>query len=1019
LLERPDRLVLVGRQPELAELLHQVESAVRGNGGLTLIYGEAGVGKTRLVQELARNAQWRGVQTVWGRCYELDTPPAYQPLVEALRASLPALREAALEPLWRAQLSRLLPELMVGETLPPHLPPEEERRRLLEAIARGFLALTSAGPHLVLLEDAHWMDLTSLETLRYLLPRLADVPLRLVLTARGEELDDRQAGALAALEDTRLPRRLDLERLDVAETGELVQRALDLERPAPRFSARLHGETEGNPFYVLETLRALADEGLLWRDADGRWSTPWDGATEDYAELPLPAGVAQTIERRLDRLPVTLGEMLGLAAVIGRGVDFDLWFRASNRDEEELLAAGDELCARGLLLAAEPDYVFGHDQIRRVTYDRMAAPRRRLYHRQVAQALAHLSPDEPEALAHHWTQAEVWDQAADCHRQAGDRARAVYANADAVAHYTQALDALERLPGPTDPLRSFELLLAREAVYALLGERTAQAEDLTTLETLAEQLGDNQRRAEVALRQAAYGRLIGDYSAAIAAAQTAINLSQDEETQAAGYLDWGRALTFLGEYETSRTQLGQALSLAREKGVRQVEAYSLRSLGIASWYQGDYAGARAYYEQCLRIFHQIGDLRGESAVLNNLGMVSWSLDDNTGARDYYEQALHIKREIGDRKGESAVLNNLGNIPFSQSDYARARSYYEQSLHIKREIGDRKGEGLTVLNLGIVFTCLGDYAGARAYCKQALQICREIGDRQNEGLTLTSLSLLSHYLGDDETALRYNQQALLIAQELGDRANHRHTLTCRGHALAGLGRLDEAADAYRGALDIGREIKKDSRMPDSMAGLARVSLTRGELSQAQEHVGEILSHLETNPTLDSTDEPFLIYLTCYQVLHATQNPRAQEVLATAYNLLQEQAAKIPDEATRRLFLGNVAANREIVATYRELQGQRITVRLPCADAPLGRPLRDDEYATVTWTVDALGDKDIPRKTDRRRHRILRLLDEAQAQGAAPTHTHLAEALEVSRRTIERDVAALRQKHPRLPPTRGEI
>jgi hypothetical protein len=136
-----------------------------------------------------------------------------------------------------------------------------------------------------------------------------------VLTARGEELDDRQAGALAALEDTRLPRRLDLERLDVAETGELVQRALDLERPAPRSSARLHGETEGNPFYVLETLRALADEGLLWRDADGGWSTPWDGATEDYAELPLPAGVAQTIERDMTalrqkhpRLPPTRGK---------------------------------------------------------------------------------------------------------------------------------------------------------------------------------------------------------------------------------------------------------------------------------------------------------------------------------------------------------------------------------------------------------------------------------------------------------------------------------------------------------------------------------------------------------------------------------------------------------------------------------------------------------------------------------------------------------------------------------------
>jgi predicted ATPase/DNA-binding SARP family transcriptional activator len=1025
LLERPDRLPLVGRQPELAELLRQVETAAQGNGGLTLIYGEAGVGKTRLVQELAHNAQWRGIQTVWGRCYELDTPPAYQPLVEALRAGLPALHEATLEPLWRAELSRLLPELIAGETLPPHLPPEEERRRLLEAIARGFLALAGAGPHLVLLEDVHWMDPASLEALRYLLPRLADALLRVVLTARSEELDDRQAGALAALEGTRLPRRLDLERLDLAGTGELVQHALDLERPAPRFSARLHGETEGNPFYVLETLRALADEGLLRRNADGGWSTPWDGVTEDYAELPLPAGVVQTIERRLDRLPVALGELLGLAAVIGRGVAFELWFQASNQDAEELLAAGDELCARGLLLAAEPDYVFAHDQIRRVTYERLAAPRRRLYHRQVAQAQTRLTPDEPEALAYHWTQAEVWDQAADCHRQAGDRARAVYANADAITHYSQALAALERLTEPPDPAQVFELRLAREAVYGLQGEREVQANELAALEALAKTLGDKGRQAEVALRQANYKWAISDYPATIVAARAAIDLAQTQravELEAAGYLHWGQALWSQGNYEAAETQLGQALALARGAKLSQVEADALRKRGLAYWHQGNNAQAKACFEQALQIHREIGDRRGESEALNNLGLASMHSGDYVEANTHLEQALHIHREIGDWWGESVALNYLGLAATHLGNHAKARGYLRQSLHMGHKTGDRQVERKALTNLGKVSVTCGQYAEAKACCQQVLHICREIGDQEGEGWGLVILSLTSHHLGDYKATQEYSQQALRIAQDLGAGHVQGGALTLLGHALVGLGQLTEAANAYRQALTLQRELGQHNEAMESLAGLAHVALHRENTAQAYDHIEELLKHLETN-TLHGAEEPFLVYLICCRVLQALQDPRASDILKNAHNLLQEEAAEIGDEELRRSFLENVPVHREIVAAYRDLKAlqpeRRMQVRLPHVAAPLGRPLHDDEYTTVTWTVDAPGDQDIPRKTDRRRHRILRLLAQAQAQGATPTHTHLAQALGVSRRTIERDVAALRQKRPHLPPTRGKM
>lgn len=266
---------------------------------------------------------------------------------------------------------------------------------------------------------------------------------------------------------------------------------------------------------------------------------------------------------------------------------------------------------------------------------------------------------------------------------------------------------------------------------------------------------------------------------------------------------------------------------------------------------------------------------------------------------------------------TALLNNLGLLFNHQGDYAEAIEHYEQALYIAREIGSRRGEVVPLNNLGYVHHQLGDYANAGTYYEQALHASREVGYRVSEGLVLACLCLLSHHLGDDTAAHRYGQQALSGAQAIDDRRNQGYALTRLGYALAGLGRLTEAAQAYRQALDLRQEAGEHNLAIESLAGLAHVSLAKGDLTQAQAQVEEILAHLETN-TLVGTDEPFRIYLTCYRVLRASQDPRAQETLDTAHRLLQEQAAKISDEKMRRLFLENVAAHREIVEEMQALE-----------------------------------------------------------------------------------------------------
>jgi tetratricopeptide (TPR) repeat protein len=217
------------------------------------------------------------------------------------------------------------------------------------------------------------------------------------------------------------------------------------------------------------------------------------------------------------------------------------------------------------------------------------------------------------------------------------------------------------------------------------------------------------------------------------------------------------------------------------------------------------------------------------------------------------------------------------------------------------------------NLGHAFLDQGDVIKAQSYYERSLGISREVGDRRVECVTMVNLGLLFHRMGDNETARQYSQQALRVAKDIDARERQGDSLTNLGHALAGLGQWTEAAVAYQDALDIWRELGRYNLAMEPLAGLVRISLAQDDLALARTQVEEILRHLEIG-ALDGTEEPFRVYLTCYQALKANADPRAQDILSTAYNLLQARAAKISDEQVRRSFLENVLTHRELIAAW---------------------------------------------------------------------------------------------------------
>jgi tetratricopeptide (TPR) repeat protein len=360
---------------------------------------------------------------------------------------------------------------------------------------------------------------------------------------------------------------------------------------------------------------------------------------------------------------------------------------------------------------------------------------------------------------------------------------------------------------------------------------------------------------------------------------------------------------------------------------------------------------------------------------------------------------------------------------AHGDLLRAQETLLRALNITRAMGDRHREAYYLLELGNHHYKLGDYQAARESLEQTKAIFLQIDEARGHGYALADLGLVYHALGDDDMAVDCCTRGRDLLHTVGDRWGEAGCHQHLGLVMESLGDLDSATDLYTRASVMNQEIQQPARALENRLGLARIALTRGRVAEALEPVKGMVAWMSAEG-IQSLDFPFVAYMTIFQVLIAAgDTERARRYLTEAHNALMERAEKLEDPSSRDLFLKSVAVHREIVATYRDLQtfqqAHQITVSLPRADAPLGRPLREDELVTVGWTVAAPEDGTIGGKVARRRHRILRLLQEAQDQGAAPTHSHLAEALGVSRRTIERDMAALRSEHPGMPPTRGRM
>ncbi len=662
-------LPLTGRAAEWAAL-QAAYAQCRTSGFLLAIEGEIGVGKTRLAQEFATHLQQGGTRALTARCYPGETRLAYGPFLAALRPAVenPANAHllAAVPPHWLAEAARLLPQLTPGAA-PPASEGPGAPTRLFEGVRQVLAGLLGGPvPGLLFIDDLQWADAASLDLLNYLVRRLSDWPVLVIGAWRGEG----QAAPLRALvaETARdgYARGLPLGRLTPAH---VVQLARGIPGLPETLHPRLIAETEGLPFIVDEYLSAF-QRG----DAQG-------------AAWQMPASVQELQRARLAALDDTARQLLGAAAVIGRSFDFDVLRETSGRSEEETITALETLIARGLLAeqpgsqrrGASPAYDFTHETLRNVVHTDTSLARRRLLNRRAAQSLLAQNA-APASIARHLQLAGEDAQAAEHFARAGEQARGLYANAEALDHFRAAL-AL----GHPNPAAMHEAI---GGLQTLKGDYRAAVLSYETAAALSGPGG--LPRLELKLGNLHHRR--GDYDLAASHFEAALDLlagTAEDALRARIYVDWSRTAAQQGDATLGRELAQRGLDLAGKESAPGPLGQAHNLLGILARREGDSAGARVHLQTALEI---AGDHpAARLAALNNLALVLGDTGQFAEAIALIEEALAVCLRVGDRHREAALLNHLADFHHARGDEPQAMAYLKQAVGIFAEIGVEAGD----------------------------------------------------------------------------------------------------------------------------------------------------------------------------------------------------------------------------------------------------------------------------------------------------------------------------------------
>lgn len=751
---------LIGRHEQLEVMQRLVETTAQGQGACLLLSGEAGIGKSRLLTETKKQAELAGFLLLQGNCYETDRSFPYAPFIDFLQVvNLSPTIIEALGPVAHviATLSPHLKNLASTKQLLHVADPEQEKRQLFAAFTAFFTQLASTSPLLLMIEDLHWCDDTSLEWLLSFYRHVPQLPILLLLTYRSDETTIALRHLLSELDRGRHMTELVLKRLTLSETQAMITAIFAQQKPIhPDFVAAIHRLTDGNPFFIEETLKSLVTTGDIYL-AYGGWTR------KPLETLQIPRSVEDAVQRRIHNLSQAARSLLQLTAVAGRRFDFNLLQALTNHDEPSLLALIKELMAAQLVVEESADrFAFRHALTRQAIYRHLLRREQRVLHQTIAQMLLKLAENGVEVpladLAYHFFEAEQWEQAREYGRQAGEQAQSLFAPRAAVEQFTRALVASSQTGA-----QPAALYHARGQAYDQLGEFDLALADYEQAQRLAAQTG----QMELAW-------------------QSLLNL---------GFLWVGQ------DYRKAGEILEQALALARQIDAPAILGQTLNRVGNWHLMTEREDLSIPYHQEALQLFQSLNDQMGMATSLDLLGISHFMHGDMVRGAAYYKRAIALYRLLGEKQWLVSTLASHatrgGNFLFptavsQPTPLTTCRAEAQEALQVVQPIDWLNGKAAALIWYGVLLVPRGEFAEALLIGQQGLSLSEELGHGLWGQTARAILGATYLELGAWEQAEQYLATALQGAIATGS-----PTVV---HTMAGLyvrtqiaqGRLDEAA-----------------------------------------------------------------------------------------------------------------------------------------------------------------------------------------------------------------------------------
>jgi class 3 adenylate cyclase/tetratricopeptide (TPR) repeat protein len=844
----------VGRLHELESLQQALEQAGAGHGQVVAMVAEAGVGKSRLLYEFVHSHRTPGWSVLESASVSYGKATPYFPVIDVLkryshveehddrriiRAKVTG-QVLTLDPALQDTVPALLALLDVLPEDSPfvQLDPPQRRQRILDALKRVLLRESQRQPLVLVFEDLHWIDSETQALLDRLVESLPTVRLLLLVNYRPEYQHTWGSKTYYT--------QLRLDPLPPASADELLQALLGDDAGLTPLLQFLIARTEGNPFFLEESVRTLVETGVLVGEP---------GAYRLVQALPtvqVPATVQAVLAARIDRLPPEDKRLLQTAAVIGTEVPLPLLQAIAEVPEEVLYGSLTHLQAAEFLyetrLFPAPDYTFKHALTHEVAYGSLLLERRRTLHARIVEALEALAgervAEQVERLAHHALRGEVWDKALAYCRQAGEKAMTQSAHRTAVAYFEQALTALPHLPETRATCeQAIDLRLAlRPALYPL-GDSGRILALLREAEPLAEALDDPRRLGNVLLFLSGHFDTMGAHAQGLVASQRALALATASGDglillRANHYL--GLAYQYQGDYR--RAIDCQRQSLAIWDAVRRGEYASqgagqvrpLRDLYVPGVVQraflamchgalGTFAAGRALGEEGLQMAEATAHLGTLTLALRGVGELALSQGDLPRALPWLERAVGICQDADLPAYFPGRAADLGRAYTLAGRVADAVPLLTRALEQTMATGMVLTQALCGLALGEAQMLAGRLEEAYTHAEQALALARAHQERGNEAYALHLLGEITAHCDppESEPAEAYYRQALALAEALGMRPLQAHCHRGLGMLYAATGQWEQARTELATAIEMYRAMEMTFWLPQTEAALAQV------------------------------------------------------------------------------------------------------------------------------------------------------------------------------------------------------